>query len=219
MTNPMTTSESQSIKWFKITNREENHHGFQYQDGLNVLTEPFNDNLYASCCTGGFYFSDAHNILRFIGYGCYLREIILPTNDPEFKMMKDLSGDKWRANKVIFGKKYDLGNVDTFKMLLQEGMLISDIDYSILRQIIIRGHMDVLKYLITNGAHVIDQSDAYLEASYNGHLEIIKYFVEIGFDINNHIQTLLYFAKKNGHLEIYNFITNYQKNENQVSEL
>jgi len=28
--------------YFKITTKEENHHGFQYYDGLNVLKEKFN---------------------------------------------------------------------------------------------------------------------------------------------------------------------------------
>ena len=55
--------------YFKITNKKENHHGFQYVDGLNVLEEEFNNDPEQSCCAGGFYFTNAANILKFIGYG------------------------------------------------------------------------------------------------------------------------------------------------------
>ena len=43
--------------YFKITNAKENHHGFQYVDGLNVLIEEFNDDPNDSCCAGGLYFT------------------------------------------------------------------------------------------------------------------------------------------------------------------
>ena len=55
--------------YFKITNAEENHHGFQYADGLNILIEKFNDDPNQSCCAGGFYFTDAANIFKFLSYG------------------------------------------------------------------------------------------------------------------------------------------------------
>ena len=34
--------------YFKITNKEENHNGFQYKDGLNVLEGEFNNDSNAS---------------------------------------------------------------------------------------------------------------------------------------------------------------------------
>lgn len=43
--------------YFKITTKEENHYGFQYVNGLNILKEPFNDNPNESCCAGGLYFT------------------------------------------------------------------------------------------------------------------------------------------------------------------
>ena len=71
--------------YFKITNKEENHHEFQYVDGLNVLKEEFNNDPNDSCCAGGLYFTDAANIFEFIDYGVYLREISLPVDNPDFK--------------------------------------------------------------------------------------------------------------------------------------
>ena len=59
------------IKYYKITNKEENHYGYQYVDGLNILKEEFNDNQNDSCCEGGFYFTTLDFIHDFYDYGVY----------------------------------------------------------------------------------------------------------------------------------------------------
>src|ERR1700733_6675589 len=94
--------------YWKITNENENHHGYQYKDGLNVLIEEFEPE--GSCVPGGFYFTETKDILKFLVYGVYLREVILPLDDPNFKMVKDPSGDKYRSNMIILGKKYNLSD-------------------------------------------------------------------------------------------------------------
>ena len=66
-------------------------------------------------------FTNAKNIFKFLDYGIYLREIILPIDNPDFRMVLDPSGDKWRANMVIFGARYDLSNMNTFKYLVENG--------------------------------------------------------------------------------------------------
>jgi hypothetical protein len=84
--------------FFKITNAKENHNGFQYVDGLNILDKEFQEE--GSCVEGGLYFTDVQHIFDFLDYGIYLREIILPFNDPNFKCVKDKT-NKWRANMMI----------------------------------------------------------------------------------------------------------------------
>ena len=42
--------------YFKITNANENHNGFQYVEGLNILKEEFIGDPKKSCCPGGFIF-------------------------------------------------------------------------------------------------------------------------------------------------------------------
>ncbi len=108
-------SFNRQMRYFKITNREENHYGFQYKDGLNILKEKFNDDSQQSCCEGGFYFTTLEHIWKFYGYGCWLREVFLPYADPNFKMIEDVKNDKWRANMIILGNKYELCNLDTIK--------------------------------------------------------------------------------------------------------
>jgi len=53
--------------YYKITNKNETHYGFEYQDGFIILKEKFNNDENASCVSGGFY-----------RYGIYLREVELP---------------------------------------------------------------------------------------------------------------------------------------------
>ena len=44
--------------YFKITNAEENHHGFQYVDGLNILKDEFNNDPNQSCCKSKPWFAE-----------------------------------------------------------------------------------------------------------------------------------------------------------------
>ena len=208
--------------YFKITNKDENHNGFQYADGLNVLIEKFNDDSNQSCCPGGLYFTNAANIFKFLNYGVYLREITLPvsqgkqstectaswpTDNPDFLMIKDKSGDKWRANMIILGKRYDLSNIDTFKYLIESGADVhADDDYA-LRWSAKNGHLDVIKYLIEKGANVHAGDDYALQwCANNGHLNIIKYLVEYGADIHAVDDAALRFSAINGHLDVIKYL-------------
>lgn len=104
------------VKFYKVTNKEEIHYGFKYHNGLNVLTEPFNDDPNISCSSGGLYFTSAENIRKFFSFGTNIREVFLPdpNEHPDFKMVKDKNEDKWRANKIILGKKYSLFDPSTY---------------------------------------------------------------------------------------------------------
>lgn len=104
-----------NIEYFKITNETENHHGFQYKDGLNVLDRPFEAS--GRCVKGGLYFTTRSYIDKYYLYGINIRRIILPRSEPGFQMVLDPDGDKWRANKIIFGEKYDLLDPLTYQIL------------------------------------------------------------------------------------------------------
>ena len=131
------------IKYYKITNKNETHYGFEYRDGLNILKEEFNNNKDSSCVPGGFYFTTKEFIHEFYGYGIYLREIELPNNDPEFKIVKDPSGNKWRANKIILGNKYSLSDPEIYIKL---GIKMMDMDRAS-----INGHEAILQWWKDSG--------------------------------------------------------------------
>ena len=93
----------------KITNENENHNGFQYKDGLNILDEEFNENEKEKCGKGGLYFTNIENIHYFYDYGCNLRIVELPTEDNNLKMVK--LNNKYRANMIILKDKYNFNNL------------------------------------------------------------------------------------------------------------
>ena len=193
--------------YFKITNAEENHHGYQYVDGLNVLIEDFNDDPDASCCSGGFYFTDATNIFNFINYGVYLREITLPTDNPNFKMIKDKHNDKWRANMIILGKRYDLFKVDTFEYLISCGCNVHANDDYVLKWNAEKGHLDVVKYLIKSGANIHAGDDNALSCSAkNGHLDVVKYLIEKGANVHADDNFALGRSSKYGHFDVVKYL-------------
>src|SRR3990172_4479430 len=138
-------------KYYKITNKKEIHNGCEYHDGLNILTELFVEE--GSCVPGGFYFTTIEYIHKFFDDGINLRKVSFP-NDPQLRIVKDPSGDKWRSNMIILGKKYLLSDVSTWKFLIENGLDIHVNDYSILKYGALNGYLEVVKFLVEKGADV-----------------------------------------------------------------
>ena len=191
-------------RYFKITNKDENHNGFQYVDGLNILDKPFEK--YGSCVPGGLYFTDIEHIFEFLQYGIYLREVILPTDDKDFEMVAD-EQNKYRANKIILGKRYDLNDSTSFKYLVENGADVKTNNNYALRWASRYGHLDVVKYLVENSADVkTNNNSAVRLASEYGHLDVVKYLVENGADIKANNNYAVRIASKNGHLDVVKYL-------------
>lgn len=128
--------------WCKITNEKEIHNGFQYKDGLNKLEDKFEDDPTATCCKGGLYFTTSEFISDFLGFGCNLRIVELPEDNPEFKMVKDPDHlpPKWRANMIILKEKYDLYDIKTIQKF-------NIYTYKLINQLFLNHKYDVIKKL------------------------------------------------------------------------
>ena len=167
--------------YYKITNKTECHNGFQYVDGLNILDKPFERD--GSNVAGGLYFTTAKYIFNFLYRGCYLREITLPK---DCQWVRDWSWNKFRADKIILGKKYDLADPFTFQLLLERG---ADVHASGDRALIWaskNGYGEIVKLLVDAGANIYaDGNCALWWASKHGNLEIVKYLVKSGAHIGN----------------------------------
>jgi len=114
-------SHFKGYTFYKITNYLENHHGFQYQDGLNILKERFA--VCGSCVRGGFYFTTFENLHYFYDYGVWIREITIPD---DAMVIQDPIKGKWRSDKVILGQRYPLFNIKTingFNLMINQNYL------------------------------------------------------------------------------------------------
>lgn len=214
--------------YFKVTNATENHYGFQYVDGLNILIEKFNNDPDDSCCGGGFYFTTLEHIHNFYDYGVYLREVFLPTEDPEFQMVEDSDCDKWRANRIILGKKYSLGDVETYKkfmiplpsveyavskcffdlyLFLTKVCCTDYISYEIFDAAVENNNLEFIKYFLQTEKYEIDDiDDTMSECAKLGHIEILKYFVEERKFPICEIRKLAALASENGNVNILKYL-------------
>ena len=92
-----------------------------------------------------------------------------------------------------------------------------------------RGHLDILRYLVEQGADM-EKTDRFgysplMDASSGGHLEVARYLLEQGANrdkANNGGYTSLHWAARNGHLEtakllmVYGADLNTRNNRNQL---
>jgi ankyrin repeat protein len=72
-----------------------------------------------------------------------------------------------------------------------------------------RGHIEIVKYLVENGADIYNDNKAFHLASFNGHFEIVKFFVEKGADINkkdNYDINPFVYAFLGGHYDIFKYL-------------
>jgi hypothetical protein len=71
----------------------------------------------------------------------------------------------------------------------------------------ILGHLEVVKYLVEKGVDVNTQSSAALRfASQYGKLEVVKYLLENGADIHSRNDEALILASQNGHLDVVRYL-------------
>ena len=73
------------------------------------------------------------------------------------------------------------------------------------------GHIDIVKYLVENGADIHARDELALrEASENGHVEVVKFLLENGADIHGRdylgSDAALREASNNGHVEVVNYL-------------
>lgn len=189
-------------KFYKITNKNECHNDYQYTDGLNILPDTFIENK--SCGKGGFYFADVKNILKFLDFGIYLREITLPTTNPDFKMVQ--VDDKYKSNMIILGKKYSLFEPETFQKLINEKASLVDSKECISNFVIKHNKpaiFELVKRYVNFNRYDFNHSHLY-KACTNGCTEIVKFLAELKFNLQN--ETAFTSAVDNNHTEIVKII-------------
>ncbi len=80
-------------------------------------------------------------------------------------------------------------------------------DDDTLRWASIAGHLEVVKYLVSEGADIHAENDCAARwASVKGHLEVVKFLVLEGADIHAENDESVIWASSNGHLEVVKFL-------------
>ena len=124
------TVTSDPTIYLKITNSEENHHGFPYKDGLNILEGPITRTASCYGVPNGLHFARVEHIHRFIYFGCNLRIVRVPRWFEYYKVdVIDFEEDGiLRSNSLILGKKMSLGSISTYEYLESIGADLSKFD-------------------------------------------------------------------------------------------
>lgn len=159
--------------YYKLMESSECHHGFQYKDGLNVDTAPFNPS--GSSEPGGLYFTIAEHLERFLCRGVWyrewvmrniatpkeaqfldyrviIREITIPEDALVYPDPKP-RGDNivWKSDKMILGARHDLREVETYEWLSDIGVNLNPYKNSIVRWASASNYLDIAKYFIDSG--------------------------------------------------------------------
>jgi hypothetical protein len=164
------------MKYWKITNESECHNGLKYQTGLNTLLPHEKWNPSGDCAPGGIYYAGA-DILAFVSYGPWVREVTIPDDARTFK--NPGSPEKWKADKVILRRCRNWTNPTVLEGLIADGADVhADGDYA-LRWASGNGHLEVVELLLKHGADVHACDDFALHwAIGNGHLKVVELLKE-----------------------------------------
>lgn len=90
------------LKYYKLTNSDECHHGFQYKTGLNIDTIPFNPT--GQCSPGGLYFASEVQLINHMAWGLgtakYIRKVTFPDDARIY-----VEDGKYKADKIILDER------------------------------------------------------------------------------------------------------------------
>lgn len=146
------------------------------------------------------------HIFKFLDSGSFIMEVMLPVdcNTTKFPDRDFLKSDKIIP---INNKKYELSNVDTFKMLVEKGADVNFPDYNALLWACEKGHLNLVEYLVEQGGNVHAQGEYSLIISCKkGYLKIVKHLVKNGADIHVQNDIAVRYASRYGHLRIVKYL-------------
>jgi len=116
-----------------------------YKDGLNVDVVPFYP--HGDCQTGGIYFA-REDILGFLSYGVWIREVTLPEGEEVYE--NPGHPKKWKAHSVILGPRRRVGP-QVIMELIKEGADITDVKGSLVNMAVNARDTEFLQFLIEKG--------------------------------------------------------------------
>jgi ankyrin repeat protein len=140
-------------KYYKITNKEEIHNNLQYHIGLNTDPEPWNP--YGDCEAGGIYFAST-DILAFLDYGQWIREVTIPDDEPVYT--NPGTPVKYKAHRIVLGPRRKI-DLKVIKELIDDGCDPRTYNDWAIRYAASNGYLDIVKYLVSVGCDPRSDND------------------------------------------------------------
>ena len=186
------------MKYYKVTKDNEKHYDMQYKTGLNVDVVPFFPG--GTCMPGGMYYA-REDILAFIDYGIWIREVTIPEDAQVHEESMGGGPRKWKADKIILGERRKI-NAEVFKELIDEGADIHAGNDVAIRHVTRWGCIEATKILIEAGADIEAMAGLPLQGACSyGNIDLVKLIIKSGVNVRTNFHALD-LAVLGGHIKI-----------------
>lgn len=179
------------MKGFKIVREDHIHHGFVYQEGLNIDTNPFQPG--GSCVAEGLhFFTDISQIYKWLSFGVYLYKVEVPEG---YQYVQDRTMDKYRAEALVLSNPLDLRKASTWGVI-KNNILASDIrndfwDYVLEWAVTVGCSLDLVRYIINTIPEINFRTYLYMSEMYDTK-EIYNYILFKEYKIPESIYNVLH---------------------------
>ena len=178
----------------KLLRTGRRHYDHTYTEGLNVCTQPWNDE---ECGSGGLYACELRHIFEWINLYPDITEVAWVDVPADAHVAR--FDTKIKASALVLTGFMPIE--EAIRLAIQAGADVHAVDDQALRWASRYGHLSVVKVLVKAGADVHAAGDeAIRSASASGHLPVVEVLVKAGADVHADNDRALRNASFHGHL-------------------
>ena len=212
---PTTRSQTRRARpdaLIKLLRTGRRHYDHTYTEGLNVCTQPWNDE---ECGSGGLYACELRHIFEWINLYPDITEVAWVDVPADAHVAR--FDTKIKASALVLTGFMPIE--EAIRLAIQAGADVHAVDDQALRWASRYGHLSVVKVLVKAGADVHADNDRALRyASFHGHLSIVKVLVKAGADVHADNDYALRWASFHGHLSVVKVLVKAGANVHAVDD-